>query len=125
MLTLKSVMRLNAKSCLIFGLMFVLIPGQVTGFLAQENQAPPLVFIVLGIALFANAAHLVWAATKKVPGGLLVLYFSIGDFFWVLLTILLILTGWWITTPGGIAVSLVVAIMVGTFGFLQITKRSG
>ncbi|MDJ0624179.1 MAG: hypothetical protein QNJ17_14515 [Desulfocapsaceae bacterium] len=123
MVNLKNVMRLNATSCLVFGLTFVIIPESVVDFLAQETQAPSLIFIILGIALFGNGIHLLWAAARSVPGKLLVLYFSIGDFLWVVATLLLVLAGVWITAPAGIAVSLAVAMMVGTFGFLQMTKR--
>lgn len=123
MVNLKNVMRLNATSCLIFGLVFVLMPESVAGFLAQENQAPSLVFTVLGFGLIVNGMHLLWAAARPVPSKLLVLYFSIGDFLWVVLTLGLVLAGVWITAPVGIVVSLLVAVFVGTFGILQMSKR--
>ncbi len=122
MITLSNIMRANAISCIGFGIVFFLLPEQIQSFLSINKPAPTLVFIVLGIALFVNGLHLIWASLQEKPSRLLVIYFCIGDYLWVIGSFYLLLTGLWITTPKGIAATLLVSIMVGTFGLLQTFK---
>jgi len=63
------------------------------------------------------------ASLKVMPSKHLVIYFSIGDYLWVLGTSYLLVVGIWITTPIGIAVTLLVSGMVGSFGLLQMIKQ--
>jgi hypothetical protein len=116
-------MKANAVSCIGFGIVLFFLPEVVINFLSTSNQAPKVVTSVLGFALFFNGLHLIWASFKLMPSKLLVLYFSVGDFIWVISTSYLLLTGLWITTSKGIAVTLVVSLMVGFFGLLQMIKR--
>lgn len=122
MLMLKSILRLNATSCLVFGLIFIFVPESVGKFLSNNQQAPSLVFIFLGLGLLANSIHLIWASQQTKLSQNLILYFSSGDFLWVLGTAILIVKGLWITNLRGSIVSILVAIGVGTFGVLQLLK---
>lgn len=123
MLSMKMVMRLNAASCLLFGVLFVILPSATADFLAHSEPASSLVILSIGFALLFNGAHLVWAAIADKPKQYWVWYFSAGDFAWVLATTVLILTGTWVTSLQGIVVAIAVAIMVGTWGVLQLLKR--
>jgi hypothetical protein len=116
-------MKANAISCIGFGIIFYFFPVEVRNFLSIDKQAPSIVFTFLGIGLFINGLHLIWASFKLIPSKVLVLYFSIGDYIWVLSTSYLLLVGKWITTPMGIVVTLLVSGMVGTLGLLQMIKR--
>ena len=119
MVTVKTALRLNATTCLSFGLLFVSLPASVAGFLSQQQPADNLVFIILGLGLMTQGGHLIWASLQTNPSKALILYFSFGDFAWVLSSILLMVLGYWITTPMGILYSSMVAVMVGALGLLQ------
>jgi hypothetical protein len=109
------VLRTNAASCLVFGGVFVAMPGLVAGFLGT----PPVWLVAaLGAGLIVNGAHLLWAA-RRGPGRPELLYFALGDGAWVAGTVLLVATGTWITTPAGVIAALTVAAVVGVFGVLQ------
>lgn len=123
MLSLKNVMRANAISCLVFGVLFVLLPKLVAIFLGGSSPAPHLYILVLGIVLIVNGFHLLWASRAPLPQKNLVIYFSTGDFIWVIGSIGLVASGVWITTSGGVLATYVVAIMVGLFGILQLKSR--
>jgi hypothetical protein len=123
MVTLKDVLRANAVSCIGFGLLFVFIPSTVAGFLSTERLAPNTAILMLGIALIFNGLHLVWASLRPIPSEPMIIYFSVGDFLWVLATVLLIIFGVWITTPMGIIISLLISTVVGILGVLQVIKR--
>lgn len=118
---LKAIMGANAASCLGFGALFVIAPAPVAAFLGSP-PAPTWVVAVLGAGLLLNALHLVYAATRPAPSRSAVMYFSAGDFLWVAGTLVLILTGTWITTPGGIAAAIAVALVVAAFGLLQLRQ---
>lgn len=119
MITLSSVMKANAISCIVFGSTFLFFYEEVKRFLSVGVQVPNTVLILLGAVLFFNGLHLMWASLKSKPSQYLVLYFSIGDAIWVIISVFLLLTGIWITTPLGIVVTLIVSAMVGAFGWLQ------
>lgn len=123
MITLKSVLRANAVSCIIFAIIFLFMPSNVAIFLSQSSPAPDNVLIVLGGVLLVNGFHLLWASFKPLPSKLLVLYFSVGDLLWVLVTICLLILNIWITTWAGSAVSILVAVMILAFAVVQTSKR--
>jgi len=123
MTTLSYVMKANAISCIVFGLIFLSIPSKVIMFLSADIQPPETVLLILGTGLIINGLHLTWASLKPMPSRALVIYFSIGDYIWVLGSISLILLGIWITTTAGVITTLVVSAMVGLFGILQMLKR--
>ncbi|PHS68621.1 MAG: hypothetical protein COB23_08750 [Methylophaga sp.] len=124
MVTLKNILRTNAASCIAFGLIFLFIPSTVAEFLSTQKLASNTVILILGIGLIFNGLHLVWASLKPNPSKLLIIYFSTGDFLWVLATVLLIIFGIWITTPTGIIISLLISAVVGLLGVLQVIKRN-
>ncbi|MFB9148228.1 hypothetical protein [Roseovarius ramblicola] len=116
-MTLATVLRLNAASCLGFGMLFLAMPGVVA---AALGTPPAWLIAVLGAGLIGNAA-LLWLSVRggRVPRRAEVLFFSIGDAIWVAATLALILSGVWIVTPGGRVAALAVAVMVGALGFAQ------
>jgi len=116
-------MRANAMSCIGFGLLFFVFPAEVSNFLSSSMEFPEMVLYFLGIGLFLNGMHLVWASFDLKPSKQLILYFSGGDYVWVLGTTYLLLSGKWITTPMGILVTIIVSAIVGVFGILQMLKR--
>lgn len=122
MITLKTVLRANAANCIIFALIFLLKPMEVAIFLGGDTPAPEIALLVLGAILITNGFHLLWASIQSLPNKYLVLYFAIGDFIWVLVSISLVILGIWITTVSGTVASILIAMMVATFGFLQIAK---
>ena len=112
MITLNLVMRINALSCITFGLIFLAIPDQVSGFLATVSPAPVTILYILGVGLIINGLHLFWASRKVRPGKALVNYFSIGDFIWLLASIGLVAMEVWIDTAAGVLATLAVAFVV-------------
>lgn len=123
MFSLKNVMRANATSCLVFGGLFALLPSLVANFLGGASPAPRIYILILGILLILNGLHLIWASRIPLPRKALILYFSTGDYLWVIGSIGLIVSRVWITTTGGVWVASAVAVMVGLFGILQMTSR--
>lgn len=123
MFTLKNILKANAASCIIFGLLFVLAPTEIVMYLGGDNPMPELFLLTLGAVLMVNGVHLTWAAFQDEPNKFLILYFSFGDFLWMIGTVVLITTSLWITTLAGIIASVFIAIMVTIFGVLQIIKR--
>lgn len=114
---LATVLRLNALSCFVFGAIFTLQPVGLASFLG----APPVTLVAfLGVALLLNAA-LLWASQHngRVPRRHEVLFFCMGDFLWVVATLVLVALGLWVTTEAGRVAALVVASGVGTLGVLQ------
>ncbi|MDF2177878.1 hypothetical protein P2G88_06405 [Aliiglaciecola sp. CAU 1673] len=120
MVTLQRILQANGLSCLLFGLAFLVVPNDIGMFLGAEEPAPALAFQLVGSILLFNGLHLWWAASRAVVSKWLVLYFSLGDLLWVIGSLALLINGLWITTDAGIAATLVVAVMVGVFGVLQL-----
>jgi len=123
MITLNGVLKVNAASCIGFGVMFLMVPSDVSVFLSADVPAPILILQILGIGLFINGIHLLWASLRPIPSKSMILYFSIGDFLWAIASISLLMLGVWITTTAGVIVSLLVAATVATLGVLQMIKR--
>lgn len=114
---LATVLRLNAASCLGFGLLFVVAPGGVAGILGS----PPVWLVAaLGAGLLGNGV-LLWLsqARGRPPQRSEVLFFCLGDFAWVAMTVGLIGSGLWITNPVGQIAAGIVALVVGTMGGMQ------
>lgn len=116
-------MRTNAISCLGFGVLFVLLPKLVANFLGGASAAPQIVILILGVLLVVNGLHLLWASRAALPHKYLILYFSIGDFIWVIVSMGLVASGVWITTLGGVLAACAIAVMVGLFGVRQLMRR--
>ncbi len=109
-------MRSNAASCIGFGGLFVVMPQAVAAFL---GTAPVWVIMAVGVILVANGVHLAWASMRP-PTKELVAYFSTGDFLWVAATAVLLIAGIWIVNTPAVIAAVVVAVMVGAFGILQL-----
>ena len=120
MFTLHTVLRANAASCLVFGMLFIFFSSDTLEFLGQADQSNGWILVIIGILLLVNGFHLLWAASMPNPGKLLVIYFSSGDFIWVAGTVLLIVLGIGISSSAGVTAALVVAALVGSFGLLQL-----
>ena len=113
---LKKILIANAISCLGFGALFALFPAAVAGFVGN----PPIWLVVaLGIGLLLNGLNILWVARKAIPSRFEIMQFVVGDALWVVATLALIALGLWITSPGGIMVSLAIAVWVGACGLGQ------
>ena len=123
MVSLRYIMRANSVSCLAFGFLFAIKPALVAAFLGGTSPAPTWIFLLLGVVLIFNGLHLFWASNIQLPKKELILYFSIGDYVWVVASAGLMFCGIWVTTLEGIVATSVVAIMVGLFGVLQMISR--
>lgn len=124
MFSLKNVMRSNSASCLLFGTLFSVYPNDVANFLSNSSPAPKMLIFSLGLILVLNGLHLLWASQYHRQNQRLILYFSMGDFLWVIGSILLIFSGLWITSTEGKLASTFVAVLVGLFGAFQLGARS-
>lgn len=122
MLSLKNVLRLNAASCLVFGVLFLLCSRGVALFLGGEAPAPADYIVILGAALILNGVHLIWTSTLRAPAKALILYFALGDFLWVAASLGLVWKALWITTFQGQMMTTLIAVMVGFFCTIQILK---
>ena len=117
MKSLRMAMALNSLSCLIFGILFVTFSGSINSFIGNSvNWLIP----VIGVILIFNGGHLLLACKREKPICPEILYFVVGDFAWVLISVVLIVLDIVITSSQGIVASLVIAAMVGLFGVLQI-----
>ncbi len=117
MKTLKTILRINAASCLLFGSLFTLVPDTVGQFL---GTVPTKIVFVLGIGLILNGLHLLGAAARKNLHHLEVIWFSLGDFIWWLTSLFLIAAGQWVTTPSGIILGFMVGVFVAGLGVAQL-----
>lgn len=118
-MSLQLLLRANAVSCLAFGFLFFATPDAVSQFLS-DNPVQPWVFLGLGALLITNGILLVITSALPHPNRAFILFFSAGDFAWVLGTIALIAAGVAVTTPQGISAALIVAVLVGGLGAGQL-----
>ena len=117
---LRSVLRLNSLSCLAFGACFVAFPRSVNIYLAGTDLQHSLI-AVLGSVLVLNGVHLFLASFRKNIQRFEIVWFSLGDWLWVLATLALLLLRVLLTTPWGIVTSLIVGFLVFSFGLLQLS----
>lgn len=120
-MVLATLLRINAASCLGFGLGFILFSTAIGKFL---GAFPPGLIFWLGVVLALNGLHLVWASLRR-PSVIEIRYFALGDFLWVALSLVIVAAGGWITSTGGVLVTLIVALGVGTLGVLQWQMAGG
>ena len=118
---LKLALRLNAASCLVFGLLFVVMPAATGNFLGVSS-AMAITFV--GAALLFNGAHLLVASLKQRVNPFEVYYFSVGDLLWVNVTLMLVASESFLPTPASTAAALLVAAFVGAVGVLQLMALS-
>lgn len=117
MTRLSYILRLNAASCLGFGIVFMIAPGATATLL---GTAPPGVVFWLGVLLQGNGAHLALASLRSQAVDLEILWFTLGDMAWWLASLLLIVAGVWITTPLGMVLTVSVATFVAALGVAQL-----
>lgn len=115
---IKIVMSLNALSCLLFGLIFSIFSNETTQYLSGSAENS-FVFLIIGIGLIFNGLHLCLSIYRG-PRKIELIYFSVGDFLWVIATLAAIGFKFMILTTGGIAAACVIGLMVGVFGTLQL-----
>lgn len=113
---LRYVLRLNASSCLFFGIAFVAYSSEISGLIGNPS---PSILAIIGVGLVINGFHLIAASCRQSLKLLEIAYFVFGDLVWVLATLVLVGLGLGISTTIGIVSSLVIGAMVGSFGFLQ------
>lgn len=84
----------------------------------------PLVYQIIGLGLLVFAGYVLWIATRKTVDTFAVLQISLGDFLWVMGTLVVIL----LTLPslhwGGLVAMLLVAAVVLRFGIGQLNGIS-
>ena len=114
---LRKTLLMNSVSCILFGLIFLIFPVHTNEFIGNNMS---WLTRVIGVILLFNGFHLIYASKRKSAICPEILYFVLGDFLWVLGTFVLIAMGIIITSTQGIVVSLIIATVVGTFGYLQI-----
>ncbi len=117
MTSLAFVLRLNAASCFGFGALFIAIPNAVSTVL---GNASPFALVALGALLLVNGVHLLLASMRTRPLTAEILWFSLGDLAWWLITMTLIAADVWITTPLGMVIALLVALCVTALGLAQL-----
>lgn len=110
-------LRVNATTCAVFGAIFVIWSIEVSQLL---GKVPSLILTVLGLGLIAHAGHLILVSRKKAISKFEVYYFSAGDQAWFLASLALLVMTDWISSPVGIWVTIIVAIMVSTIGLAQL-----
>lgn len=113
---LRLVLRLNSASCILCGLAMAIWPAGIAAFL---GDASPRLLFVIGLILTFHGLHLIFASRRQTLIFFEVVYFALGDYGWVIATIILIVAKLGITTIPGTVLSLAIAAMVGTFGVLQ------
>jgi len=115
--SLKTTIRLNALSCLGFGIAFALLPNSIGAFL---DGIPPLIMRIVGIGLAINGLHLVTSSFRHQIGRFELAYFILGDFLWVLASLILItVVPQIIHSTQAIISTLAVAIIVGSLAMMQ------
>lgn len=119
MITLSNALRANAFSCLTFGCVFLVCAEVVVRFLSESSMAPEWIVLAIGGVLVANGIHLLWASFQKRVSRALIVYFCLGDFAWVFLSVGLILIGFWVTSAVAIITTLLIAVWVGVLAALQ------
>jgi len=119
--TIRTILILNALSCLVFGAVFLSVPGMVAGFLGTP-PAPAALIAGLGAGLIAYSLPLLYQSRQAAPRPGWLWLFGISDGFWGIASLVLVLAELWITRPAGIAAALAVAAMVGSFGWLQLRQ---
>jgi hypothetical protein len=121
MKNLKLALRLNAASCLVFGLLFVVMPAATGNFLGVSSA---VAITIVGAALLLNGAHLLVASLKQRVNPFEVYYFSVGDLLWVNVTLMLVASESFLPTPASKVAALLVAAFVGAVGVFQLAALS-
>lgn len=117
---LRLVLWLNSLSCLAFGACFAAFPRVVNVYVGGTDRQHLLIALV-GAGLIFNGLHLFWASLRRNLRRMEIIWFSLGDFLWVLASVILLLFGILVTTPGGVVMAAIVSFLVFSFGVLQLS----
>ena len=115
--TLRTVLRLNAASCLAFGFLFAAWPESVVQFL---GTTPASLVRGIGVLLVGQGLYLLLSSWRAGIWPVEIIYFSAGDIAWFIVSIALLSGELFITTVQGKAVALLVACVVLTLGLVQL-----
>lgn len=115
---LRFVLRLNALSCIGFGVVFGLASDQVSFFLSEAPHLSTWIFYI-GLGLIANGLHLIVASTRAKLEPVEVGYFILGDALWLIVSAAVLLLTSHISCSDGQLATFAVAVLVGTFGYYQ------
>lgn len=114
---LRTVLRLNAASCIGFGLLFVFQAGPVSRYL---GAMPTGLLQGIGVLLMLNGLHLVAGSWRTAIRSREVMYFSGGDIAWFIASIALVGANLLITNPAGQLATVLVALGVLWLGLVQL-----
>jgi len=118
-MTINDVLKINALNCLLFGALLVFMPEPISTFLSDTAIAPKLLLLSIGVGLNIYGLLMLWLANKNPVPQTPLLLIVVGDFLWVIATIIVIQLKLWITTINGITAAGVLAIFVGWLGWIQ------
>ncbi len=107
----------NAISSGIFGLAFIFFADDISDWLKGGLTVDTL---AVGVILLLFAGDIFHQVTREQLSTKRALVTSLGDALWVVATILILVTQPDALSPGGEIAAILVALMVGVFGFLQI-----
>ena len=91
--SLKNVLRINAASCIIFGILGILASSSVADFFGDP---PKWLVQATGAVLTMNGLHLILVSLRKTVKTWEIFYFSLGDLAWWLGSVFLIAANIWI-----------------------------
>ncbi len=113
------ILKLNGLNCILFGMLFVMMPEPILTFLSSTDPMPKAVLLAIGVVLNLNGLFLMWLGSRPQPHPVLVKLVALGDFIWVLASVVLLVMQRWITESNGVAVTGLLAILVGWLGWQQ------
>lgn len=117
---LRTVLRLNAATSFIGGLIAAIDAGWVAETLGIDHVA---ITRTVGIGLVVFAAEVLYTSTRPTPKLLSeVRLISAGDAAWVVATVVVLAAG--ILTTTGVAAAVVLGLGVADFGITQLWMRS-
>lgn len=117
MTTLRFLLRLNAASCLSFGVLFVGRSERTAAFL---GSMPPQLLFGIGLGLLANGSHLLLAAGRQSLREGEVMWFSIGDLAWWSAAAVILGADVWVDTTRGAVATALVSAVVAALGLAQL-----
>jgi hypothetical protein len=115
--SLRAILYANAAFSSVSGAILILVPGWVANLLGLDNSVPGIVLI--GIGVLAFAATVLYFASRDRISPEFALFTTIADSLWVLVSILLLITGWIPFSAQGRWAVGIVAVIVDLFATLE------
>jgi hypothetical protein len=115
--SLRAILYANAAFSSVSGAILILVPGWVTDFLGLDGGAPGVVLIGIGVLAFAATVSFFASRNRISPE--FALFTTIADSVWVLVSILLLITGWIPFSGQGRWAVGIVAVIVDLFATLE------